>query len=154
MRSGLFPSQQRAMRKALKKADKFDHFRTRTRRAFVALGALGVAGAVGGFFLGRATVSKDPGPVSVSPLEGRREYARELAQGPLDGLVNAHQSFLMVLNRLEPDSILWSGFARLVDVAITRRDVRLAKRLLPTFSVHDVPMPTQELATALAQITK
>jgi hypothetical protein len=34
----MFPSQERALRKAFKKADKFDHFRQRTRRQFVALG--------------------------------------------------------------------------------------------------------------------
>ena len=55
MRPGLFPSQQRALRQAFKKADKFDHFsfRQRTRRAFLGLGALALGMGAGGFALGR-----------------------------------------------------------------------------------------------------
>ncbi len=155
MRPGLFPSQQRAMRKAFKKADKFDHFRKRTRRAFLAMGALGVGAAIGGFFLGRASVKVEAeDSVADSPLESRRQYARDLAQGPLDALVDAHQSFLLVLNRLPPDSVLWSGFARLADAAVSRRDARLAKRLLPTFGVHEVPNQVKQFEQSLELLTK
>lgn len=82
MRSGFLPSQQRELRKASKKADAFDHFRQRTRRRFVALGLLGIAGSAGTFWLGRrgpwAPGTGEVDVASPAPLDA----AHRLALGP------------------------------------------------------------------------
>lgn len=128
MRLGILPSQQRALQQALKKARKFDDFRTRTRRGFLlaALGGCGASAAM--FFLGRATAGSlattEPAP---SPALAP---ARKLATGPLSELVAAYPTFLLMLERAGADRTVWIGYARLVDVAVQRRDQIMARHLL------------------------
>jgi hypothetical protein len=124
MRPGLFPSQQRALRKALKKADKFDHFRKRTRRSFVLVGALSAlsAGAAVWSAIRSVAVQGPPGSldrwatVAVGPLSELRQRAIPLL-GALDG-------------RPEHDPI-WQGYHRLVaDSTLAPGDTPLRRMLI------------------------
>ncbi len=138
MRSGMLPSQQRALRQAFKKADKFDHFRKRTRRSFLALGSLGLAGTIAGFWVGRSTTWFS-GSEGAHDLEGRPvdpriqsmlPWARELARGDERALVEHYVGFLFVFGRVQADEALWHGFHRLVEVAKRDANRPLATHLL------------------------
>lgn len=125
MRSGMLPSQQRALRRVFKKADAFDHFRTRTRRAFFGLGSLAAALGLGGVFVGRATLS--------DTSARQFDRYRELALAPLDQLRSAHLAFLGALEQNPDDRTLWVGFERLAQLALSQpTEVDLLRRLRAT----------------------
>jgi hypothetical protein len=129
MRSGMLPSQQRALRRAFKKADAFDHFRTRTRRAFLGLGSLAAALGLGGLLVGRASVSDARAP--------RSDAYRELALAPLDDLRSAHLGFLAALEEAPDDRALWVGFERLAQVALSQpTETELLRRLRATLRTN------------------
>ena len=127
MRLGLLPGQQRALAQAFKKARKFDDFRGRTRRRFLLAAMAGVGASIGTFFVGRATATAI-GPTQEPSVA--LSQARGLATGPLTELVASYPTFLLMLERSGHDSTLWTGFARLVDVAVERDDPTLARHLL------------------------
>lgn len=110
MRSGMLPSQQRALRRVFKKADAFDHFRTRTRRAFLGISSLAAALGLGGFITGRASNGETVAP--------RADGYRELALAPIDELKSAHLGFLAALEQAPDDRTLWVGFERLAQHAL------------------------------------
>jgi len=74
MRLGLLPSHKRELQRAFKKADAFDHFRQRTRRAFLGLWGLAVGGSGLSFFAGckvagtRAPMQPPVGPLDATAL--------------------------------------------------------------------------------------
>lgn len=134
MRQGLFPSQQRALRQAFKKADAFDHFRQRTRRAFLSLAALAVGTGVAGFVTGRSwhAAADDP---PTSPLQ---RY-RALATGPFGDLHASHLGFLAAMEEATGDERFWVGFERLATHGLRESDRALLRRLLAT--ARAVPAP-------------
>jgi hypothetical protein len=138
MRPGLFPSQERALRRAFKKADKFDHFRRRTRRTFLGLGLLAVVGtslgAASGFWLGRRR--------AVDPWAARIVLAHKIAAAAEDVLLRDHVPFLMVLEHTGGDDVLWLGFERLARLVLSStapEHRELARRLRLTFDVTAPP---------------
>src|SRR5690606_20930272 len=120
MRLGLLPSQQRALRKTMKKARKFDDFRARTRRHFLALGIVAGSASVASFFVGRGT-SSEPAADSALPLPLLRQ-AHRLTVGSIDELLADYATLLLALERRPNDPVLTAGFARLVDGAVERAD--------------------------------
>ena len=143
MRPGLFPSQQRALRQAFKKADKFDHFRQRTRRAFLGLGALALGMGAGGLALGRsgrvpqiaADLKANAGPPHLP------EPLLDIVTGPLENLRTEAMNVAAALEAAPHDSVLWIGFHRLVALALNRPEDDLLRRRLRT--VAALPgMPT------------
>jgi hypothetical protein len=129
MRSGLFPSQQRALRQAFKKADKFDHFRQRTRRSFVLGGIAAVGAAAGTFWVGIKMGRKGavaPTTTSVraeaetplrGPLQGKLAVAHRWSTAPDEELRANYALFLVILDAHGGDDLLWAGFARLAGMA-------------------------------------
>jgi len=115
------------MQRAMKKARKFDDFRRRTRRSFMAVALAGTGVSVGAFFFGRA-VSRGEEARPHVPFAAL-EQARKLATGPLDDLVAAYPTFLLVLERVPRDGLLWVGYSRLVDAAARRESAPLMRHL-------------------------
>lgn len=138
MRLGLLPSQKRELRKAFKKADKFDHFRQRTRRQFMAIGALGVATGIGGFFVGRTfglrTRELPPADESRRRWLQKLPWARTYAEQPAASLSTNYATFLMVIQQTGGDDPTWRGFAKLVEHALSPscEDPYLRRALLRT----------------------
>jgi hypothetical protein len=129
MRPGLFPSQQRALRKALKKADKFDHFRRRTRRTFLGLGALGLFAGVTGFAAGRHRSRSVDTDTDDDTLIGQH---RSLAAAPIARLRAGYIVFLASMEQAPADPRFWVGFERLATHALETRDAELIRRLRVT----------------------
>ena len=134
MRPGLFPSQQRALRRAFKKADAFDHFRQRTRRAFVGLSLLAVATGVGGFVFGRRRGAVDEPDEAASLIDRHRA----LATAPLERLRAAQLVFLASMEQSPGDEEFWVGFERLATHALSQpgndeilRRLRITARSVP-----------------------
>lgn len=159
MRLGLLPSQKRALDRAFKKADAFDHFRARTRRAFLGLGfAAGVTGVIG-FFVGRGTgrAHDDPvGPVD-SNESPRLAVARRLAAAPDEQLWRERNTFLLAIEESGGDAEAWVGFRRLSSMVLgqpepLRREV--AMRLLKTSAHAPARADYQEWIERLRQATK
>ena len=80
MHLGMLPSQKRALQRAFKKADKFDHFRSRTRRAFVGGGVAAIAAAATSFWVGLRTGTRKgravPKPATGFTARQRRRLDR------------------------------------------------------------------------------
>lgn len=127
MRLGVLPSRQRALQQAVRKARKFDEFRSRTRRGFVLTALGGLSASVGAFFLGRSAAA--PAVGLPQPLNDEVRLLRRWATGPLANLVSAYPTFLLLLER-NGDAPSFAGYARLVDVAVERDDATLARHLL------------------------
>jgi hypothetical protein len=157
MRPGLFPSQQRALKKALKKADKFDHFRQRTRRTFLSLVAVAATTCCGAYLLGRATAvdGRAGKTVGVDPaLRDKLALAHALATGPDQELRRNYAGFLLLMDAHRGDEITWGGFARLSRMALESRgpeEIRLAKRLLLTADALEAPAGVQRFVDRLRQ---
>ncbi len=137
MRLGLLPSHQRHLRKLFKKADAFDDFRGRTRRRFLALGALAFAGGMGAFWCGTKLAPEQALVPAVDPrIADRLARARQLAVGDEAELRSQYVAFLFVFERVPPDAVLWLGFGRLVSAAERDRDERLALHLKQSLAPH------------------
>ena len=155
MRLGLLPSQQRYLDQTFKKARAFDHFRQRTRRAFLGLGALALGLGIGGFAAGRASGggSSRLGSGEVDPrLATKLDQARRLAAQTDEILRRDHATFLLVLDAVGDDETLWVGFARLANMALATKnavDRQLAERLLATSRAASRPAHLNSLVEAL-----
>lgn len=153
MRLGLLPSQKRELQRAFKKADAFDHFRQRTRRTFLGVGALAVALGVGGFAAGRMTGAgrlADRDAVADPKLTARRDQARRLATQPDSILRRDHATFLLILDAVGDDEALWVGFARLGNMALQGEgDRQLMARLLTTARARRRPAYLDPLVETL-----
>jgi hypothetical protein len=125
----------------LKKADAFDHFRKRTRRGFLGIGALGLLGSFGGFWLGASTGSSSASPEPKRPSHPQIEVAHRLALGPDEDLRSNSAMFLVIFDGIRGDPLTWAGFGRLAQMATApgREDRRLVARLLT--SARRVPPP-------------
>jgi hypothetical protein len=120
----MFPSQQRALAKALKKADKFDDFRGRTRRSFIALATAGACGCIGAFFLGRG-FAESASPASADPWRTSLPWAREFSRQPVETLIQGASTYLSVLQNAGGDELeLWQGFAKLATYALENSDTQ------------------------------
>jgi hypothetical protein len=116
------------MQRSLRKARKFDDFRGRTRRKFLALGVAGLSASVAGFFLGRETAPPPATESSVPASLLRR--AQRLATAPSEELLADYATVLLVFERTVHDPALIAAYARLVDLATQRQDRALARHLL------------------------
>lgn len=144
MRLGVLPGQQRELRRAFKKAKAFDTFRRRTRRQFIALGLLGVAGSAVAFVAGRRTVPAVRA-ASTGPWHARLPWARAFAREPIETMVQGASTFLGVLqNAGQEDPVLWQGFARLAEHALSRHDERAAVLRSRLLLVCDAVPPLPE----------
>jgi hypothetical protein len=159
MRPGLFPSQQRALQKALKKAEKFDHFRQRTRRTFCLLLVGAAAATVGSFYAGQVVGRR------VSPRAGHAEetdraaflrqqlpLAHRLARSTDRELEAGYATFLLVMSGTGGDDVLWHGYERLGALALARADERgreIADGLVRAASMLTVPERLQPLLARL-----
>jgi hypothetical protein len=155
----MFPSQQRALRRAFKKADKFDHFRKRTRRSFVLGGIGAVVAAAGAFLAGLAVGSQSPRTDSKSRVADRWlqrvPWAERFAAQPIEILESGRSTFLMVIEETGGTDALWKGFERLAERALTSRGVEgveLARLLLRTCRLAPPPVELTHLVTRLEQL--
>jgi hypothetical protein len=145
----MFPSQQRALRQAFKKADAFDHFRQRTRRGFLAVAGLGVAGCIGAFVLGRRFA---PAAAEATATNLDRELAgvHALALGPVARLEHGAADILSRIELHGGDDTLWLGCERLILHALARGDRQvLARAILAMAAVRPVPEPLAPLLEKL-----
>jgi hypothetical protein len=141
MRSGLFPAQQRMLRRLVKKADKFDSFRQRSRRALFGCGILaGLTGLVAGFGAGGGLECAATPPTSaLDPLLTR---GLQMAIDADDNLLRDALPFLLILEAHSDHAGLWIGYGRLARMVIDapageRRE--LAARLSVTAHNHQPP---------------
>ncbi|HLU37983.1 MAG TPA: hypothetical protein VK081_01280 [Planctomycetota bacterium] len=148
MRLGLLPSQQRALQqKSWKKARKFDQFRARTRRNFLALGLIGCAATVSSFFVGRSTSGSREPRLPAGLPEVAVQRARAWAAGPIDALAASYATFLVVFERVPDDPALIAGYARLAEFAMQHQDRTLARHLAESGAV--LPETLHPLRAAL-----
>ncbi len=153
MRPGMFPSQQRAMRQAFKKADKFDHFRARTRRSLVLGGVASVAAAVGAFWAGtRMGGAAAPPDADSHP---RRQIVHRLAAATDPDLWQQRHTFLQALEEVGGDQAGWVGFRRLAEMALVVGPTEqvLAARMLKTLQ-RERPTHLQDVETRLSAIAR
>ncbi len=140
MRSGMFPSQQRALRRAFKKADKFDHFRKRTRRSFVLGGMVAAVAAAASFWAGTMVgSSKATNDEVASRWHKKIPWAEEFASSPIEVLAASRSTFLTVIEQTGGTDAMWRGYERLADRAIETRDAELANRLLEVIRLAPPP---------------
>lgn len=136
MRSGLFPSQQRALNQALKKADAFDHFRARTRRKFIALGLGGLTLAAAAFVMGRSLTPAEAAPEGTSKTSPILQTARTLAAEDDATLLAGAHTMLLGLDADASDPALRVGATRLarmvVSLPASEPRQRIARRILAT----------------------
>ena len=155
MRLGMLPGQQRALQRAFKKADKFDHFRSRTRRAFVGGGIAAIAAAATTFWVGmRVGGGRTTAPDATTKVPPRQPLARKLAAASDADLLRAQNTFLQKLELAPEDSIAWIGFRRLAGMAGARNDRVLAARLLLTLNLAREDSEVGDLAADLRQLAK
>lgn len=148
MRSGMFPSQRQMLRRVFKKADKFDHFRRRTRRSLVLGGAAALAAAVGSFWVGtRMGLSVTATPTAAT---GTPPWLDQLAVGPLSELQRQAPLLLGTLSAKPADHVAWQGFHRLVAVAADQADQEGLRRMLVQVATHrDAPIAAREAIARL-----
>jgi hypothetical protein len=149
----MFPSQQRALRRAFKKADKFDHFRKRTRRSFV-LGGIGAVVAAAGAFWAGLAVGSDVQQAEVVADRWRKKlpWAEEFAYAPIETLETARASFLTVIEQTGGTETTWHGFARLANRAIEKANRDLALRLLEVVRLAPPPDSLRPLVDSLHEV--
>jgi hypothetical protein len=143
----MLPSQQRALQRAFKKADKFDHFRSRTRRTFIG-GAIAAAAATATSFwvgvrTGMSSAPTDAGHKADVPLGDMSGVGRRFATASDQDLRSNAALFLRILDTHASDDLLWAGFARLARMSIAgseQEDTLLAQRLL--ISARHQPPPS------------
>jgi hypothetical protein len=155
MRPGLFPSQQRAIRQAFKKAEKLDHFRQRTRRAFLGLGALALGMGVGGYAVGKLMSSPVTRLGHDPRLTSRVDQGRRMAAQPDPILRRDHATLLLIIEGVGADDAMWVGFARLAHMALANQDAedrQLARRLLTTAEQVSPPAYLQPLVESLRRM--
>jgi hypothetical protein len=159
LRSGLFPSQQRLLRQAFKKADKFDHFRARTRRSFLAIIGASAVAVTGSFFIGHSVGSSNaptPRPVPKSSrIAAAAGQLETLALGPLDQLEQAHPMLIsyLDLHTTQATDAHWLGFERLLLLALSAPDAKrgLAREITRVAEVRSTPTHLQPLIEQLRQ---
>ena len=156
MRLGMLPGQQRALQRAFKKADKFDHFRSRTRRAFVWGGVAAIASAAGTFWVGVRTGMAATGHNPPATAHPGQSVARNLAAASDADLLRDRLTFLQRLELAPEDSVAWIGFRRLAGMAVAGRDRALAARLLLTLNLAraDFEVDVSDLEADLRQLAK
>ena len=149
MRSGMLPSQQRALRRAFKKADAFDHFRTRTRRAFFGLFGLSALGASAAYWLGQRTAS-EPAASATNSVASELET---LALGPLDALEQAHPLLIAYLDLHTADAKPkhWLGLERLAFLALSEPETKraLGREVTRLVDVRGCPAATRPVIDKL-----
>lgn len=133
MRLGMLPSHKRALERAFRKAEKFDTFRARTRRTFVAGGLAAIAAAATSFWAGNQTGRAIPR--GTAALTVHQAHARRIAAASDEALLRERLSLLQALEDATNDPVAWMGFRRLAGIAVATRDQALAKRLLVTWSM-------------------
>jgi hypothetical protein len=152
-RFGLFPGQRAALRRMMKKADKFDRFRQRTRRALLAtvVGSVAACGAAwfGGWRAGRSAMAAppdEPNPgLAADPL-------LDLANGPLVALERQSMHLLRALHGRGEGDPLWLGYYRLTLVATQQgHDTPLRRQLLEVGERSGAPAAAREAAAQLRQ---
>lgn len=132
MRLGLLPSQRRELDKAFKKARAFDRFRQRTRRSFVALGALAFGGTVGGFWAGQSMPRETNVPASQTP-----DWLMELAVGPASALRAQAVHVVAALETADSDHPLWLAYHRLVEHLLLHPEDETLRRQLKRLAARD-----------------
>lgn len=150
MQQGLFPSQQRALRQAFKKADAFDHFRQRTRRAFLSMllggAGMGAGMTAAGYWLGRRHGATAAQPARHPDVE----WMHALVRGPLADLEAAAPNLTATIDLHGGDADLWLGFERLVLTALAHGDRQsLARDLLVLARVAPPPAHLHALVERL-----
>lgn len=151
MRPGLFPSQQRAIQKAFRKADAFDHFRQRTRRGFIGAIFGGIAASAGTFFAGLQIAAAAPAsrpPMPAPPFDA-------VALGPIERLEARALEVLAEIEMGRASTALWVGVERLAlrSLVEPHRDA-LRARLLATRAAVAVPPALQSTFARLEAMTK
>ncbi len=154
MRTGLLPSQQRALQKAFKKADKFDHFRQRTRRSLIAAGCAALCGAFGAYWLGSNSAVSDSGGARPSE-HPRLIIVRRLAATPDDSLWAQRATFLQAADEVGGSESGWLGMRRLATMTLTkgREDKVFAARLLKSMS-HERPAHLEDTYRELQALVR
>ena len=152
MRLGMLPSQKRALQRAFKKADKFDHFRSRTRRTFVGGGVAAIAAAATSFWVGMRTGRGEAKPVVVT--SPRQQLARRIAASSDSDLMRDRFALLQGLEMTPNDPVAWGGFRRLARMATESQDGALAARLLLTLKMAQPSAEVDDLAEGIRLLAK
>ena len=153
MRLGMLPSQKRALQRAFKKADKFDHFRSRTRRTFIGGGVAAIAAAAASFWVGMRTGRAEPA-IPVAATSPRQQMARRIAASSDSELMRDRFALLQGLEMTPNDPVAWVGFRRLAGMAAASQDRNLATRLLLTLRLAHPSAEIDDLAEGIRLLAK
>lgn len=148
MRQGFLPGQQRALRQAFRKADAFDRFRQRTRRAFFGMGLLALGTGASGFVAGRQTRHRE------QPADSAPTTLDAVALGPLPKLVADYPSVLAAIETGQATEALWLGFERLLLLSLSATEgvrATLARDLLLTARHAEPPAHLREYVRVLGE---
>jgi hypothetical protein len=165
---GLFPGQRAVLRRMMKKADKFDHFRQRSRRAAL-LGLAGAALACAGSFwsglsVGQSGERRAPAPreddqrvgdkpvddkhpsseVAPTPERDMLAWLHALAIGPLEDLELREMHVLRAAEQSPADERLAYAVQRLTVLSLRKPDNQtLRARLLRLHAQRVMPEHVQ-----------
>ena len=142
MRPGLFPSQQRALEQAFKKARALDRFRQKTRRSFILGGFAAIGAATTTFFLGaRYTgTAAQRGPQPLTQPDATLSALHGLALGPLDQLEAQEMHVVRAYEANVLDDKLAYGVQRLVALSLSKPTNEVLRvRLVRLISKVDLP---------------
>jgi hypothetical protein len=117
-----------------------------SRRTFLAFGVGGLLlGGGVGYFAGRGSVgaaSEEPG---VRTGGRHLDWARDLAQGPVEQLCEQVPGFLLELSDAPTDPVLWDGMRRLagyvIETPALERRASRARQILDTLDALHPPEP-------------
>ena len=120
----------------------------RARRAFLAVvaGCLAIGGS-GGWF-----AHSSWGGRGAAPRDEDLEWARVIALGSIDQLVEAAGPFLGVVDQRSPDPVLWNGVERLARASLvseTKDRQSLRRLLVRTLQTAQAPAELRNLIPAL-----
>ncbi len=154
MRLGMLPSQKRALARAFRKADKFDHFRQRTRRTLL-FGGVGALFAAAGSFWAGASLGRPEPPMSVPPasVSPRLGAVHRIAAEPDAEFWSHRFTFLAALEESGGDAVGGVALRRLTTLTLARgSDERaLAFRILRTLDTTQA-LPVEFCADLIARL--
>ncbi len=148
MHIGRFPGLEKALAKRLEEKKPTASRRNFLTTLFVAIG--GAACGLGGYAIGRTKFEETRDGVGVehppsnsrTPWKEQVVWARRLAKGPRQDLLQHYSSFCTVAERSKPDTTIWLGLERLGHATLnadTDASVVVADRLLQAFSLWPCP---------------
>ena len=131
-----------------------DPVRQRRWFLFALAGSVATAATAGYWFGTVHGAERERENQPARPIDTGLRWAKALAHGSLDELVEQHVSFFMVMDRNDDDPDLWIGTERLVDYALSNQGTtpaQVAARALTSLQGREAPRALRDLVPRLKQ---